>query len=223
MTTFDLAIAQSLYDSNDRFPVDFDEAWRWLGYARKENALKNLLSSEFDDGIDFTGTAVAVPSDTGFQPATPQKKYFLTVDCFKTLGMLSKTKFGKEIRRYFLHCEKLAKESAQTIELLQAEIAELKAISGDRRLASEVAAIWAELGPWSTPQAQLLTDRLIGQAIGTEPVPQEAVDPAVPPTLLLERLKRGEDRFWAHEALRKGTTAEHQRWLNGCPGYSWES
>ena len=222
MATFDLTIAQSLYDSNDRFPVDFDEAWRWLGYGRKNNALRAFLSNGFDEGTDFV-VLLFNEQNSEASEGRPSQDYRLTVDCLKTFAMMAKTEAGKQVRRYFLQCEKLAKESAQTIELLQAEIAELKAISGDRRLASEVAAIWAELGPWSTPQAQLLTDRLIGQAIGTEPVPQEAVDPAVPPTLLLERLKRGEDRFWAHEALRKGTTAEHQRWLNGCPGYSWES
>ncbi len=125
-TTFDLTIAQNLYDSNDRFPVDFDLAWKWLGYARKENALKNLLSDQFDEGDDFTGTAVAVPTDTGFQPATTPRKYFLTVDCFKTLGMLAKTKFGKQVRRYFLQCEKSHKESKQTIEVLRSQLADLQ-------------------------------------------------------------------------------------------------
>ena len=184
------------------------------------------MSASFDEGTDFTVAhfgADCTLDVSAFQGARKADKYYLSIDCFKGLGMLARTNQGKEIRRYFLQCEKSHKESAQTIATLQAEIAELKAISGDRRLASEVAAIWAELGQWSTPQAQLLTDRLIGQAIGTEPVLHESVDPAVPPKELLERLKRGEDRFWEHEAARRGTTAEHQRWLNGCPGYSWES
>ena len=107
---FDLKIAQSLFDSNDAFPVDFDLAWKWLGYTRKETALKNLLSDQFDEGIDFTASPLGEPSMTGFQPATPQTKYFLTVDCFKTLGMLAKTKFGKQIRQYFLECEKAIKD-----------------------------------------------------------------------------------------------------------------
>lgn len=110
-SNFDLTIAQSLFDSSEKFPVDFDLAWKWLGYARKENALKNLLSDQFDDGVDFTGTATAVCLDTGFQGLKIPKKYFLTIDCFKTLGMLAKTKFGKEIRRYFLDCEKQAKDA----------------------------------------------------------------------------------------------------------------
>ena len=222
MATFDLTIAQSLYDSNDRFPVDFDEAWKWLGYARKDSALRSFLTMEFEAEIDFAILHTNVEySDRSV--GQPSQDYRLTVDCLKTFAMMAKTEAGKHVRRYFLQCEKSHKGSAQTIATLQAEVAEMKAISGYRRLASEVTAIWAELGQWSTPQAQLLTDRLIGQAVGTEPVLHEAVDPAVPPKELLERLKRGEDQFWEHEALRRGTTAEHQRWLNGCPGYSWES
>ena len=222
MATFDLAIAQSLYDSNDRFPVDFDEAWKWLGYSRKDNALRAFLSTEFEAETDFVVSLINEGNSEASE-GRPSSDYRLTVDCLKTFAMMAKTEAGKQVRRYFLQCEKSHKESAQTIATLQAEIAEMKAISGYRRLASEVTAIWAELGQWSTPQAQLLTDRLIGQAVGTEPVLHEAVDPAVPPKELLERLKRGEDRFWEHEAARRGTTAEHQRWLNGCPGYSWES
>ena len=110
MATFDLAIAQSLFDSSEKFPVDFDLAWKWLGYTRKEAALKNLLSDQFDVGLDWSNTSpVGEVFKTG--RGQPSQKYFLTIDCFKTLGMLAKTKFGKEIRRYFLDCEKLAKDT----------------------------------------------------------------------------------------------------------------
>lgn len=106
---FDLTIAQSLYGSNDRFPVDFDLAWKWLGYTRKETALKNLLSDQFDEGIDW-GNISPVGEKLETQEGRPSRKYYLTIDCFKTLGMLAKTKSGKEIRRYFLDCEKMAKD-----------------------------------------------------------------------------------------------------------------
>ena len=126
MTTFDLAIAQSLYDSNDRFPVDFDEAWKWCGYTRKHNALRKLLNGRFSESFDFEVTPIGVPSDTGFQPATAQAKYFLTVDCFKFFGMMAETSEGDQIRRYFLQCEKSHKEAAQTIELLQSQLVDLQ-------------------------------------------------------------------------------------------------
>ena len=126
MATFDLTIAQSLYDSNDRFPVDFDEAWKWCGYTRKHNALRKLLNGRFSESFDFEVTPIGVPSDTEFQPATPQAKYYLTVDCFKFFGMMAETSEGDQIRRYFLQCEKSHKESAQTIATLQSQLADLQ-------------------------------------------------------------------------------------------------
>ena len=223
MPTFDLAIAQSLYDSETAFPVAFDDAWKWLGYSKKENALRAFLNNGFDLEVDFVVLLIKEENSKASE-GRPSDDYKLTVDCLKTFAMMAKTEQGKQVRRYFLQCEKSHKESTQTIAALQAENAELKAaIQGDRRLASEVTAIWTELGPWSVPQAQLLTDRLIAQAIGVDPVLDAIADPAVPPTLLLEKLKRGEDRFWEAEAKRHGTTAGHERRMHGCSGYSWES
>ena len=175
MTTFDLTIAKSLYASEDAFPVDFDAAYKWCGYTRKENALKKLISGLFVETLDYQITPNHEMEQAKAFGAKPLDKYYLTVDGFKHFAMLAKTSSGKKVRSYFIHCEKLAKESAHTIAALQAEITELKAINGNRGLSSEVAAIWTELGPWSPPQAQLLTDRLIAQAIGT---PVESLEPA---------------------------------------------
>ena len=127
--TFDLTIAQSLYDSSDRFPVDFDEAWKWLGYSKKANALRNLMSASFDEGTDFTVAhfgADCTLDVSAFQGARKADKYYLSIDCFKGLGMLARTNQGKEIRRYFLQCEKSHKESAQTIATLQSQLADLQ-------------------------------------------------------------------------------------------------
>ena len=125
MTHFDLAIAQSLYDSNDRFPVDFDDAWKWLGYGRKNNALRAFLSNGFDEGIDFV---VLLIKEQNSEPSEgrPSDDYRLTVDCLKTFAMMAKTEQGKQVRRYFLQCEKSHKESAQTIELLRSQLADLQ-------------------------------------------------------------------------------------------------
>jgi hypothetical protein len=35
----------SIIQSEDRFRVDFDAACRWIGYARKDNAVKALLNN----------------------------------------------------------------------------------------------------------------------------------------------------------------------------------
>lgn len=131
MTTFDLTIAQSLYDSNDRFPVDFDDAWVWCGYSNKANALKKLIAIGFDEGTDFTvhhfgGTEALDVS--AFEAYQRKDKYHLSIDCFKSYGMMAQTKAGKQVRRYFLQCEKIAKESTQTIAALQAQVKGLNAL-----------------------------------------------------------------------------------------------
>ena len=38
--------------SGERYPVDFDEAWQWIGYARKEDAV-NLLLGNFYEDLDY--------------------------------------------------------------------------------------------------------------------------------------------------------------------------
>ena len=105
MATFDLAIAQSLYDSNDRFPVDFDDAWQWLGYSKKANALRSFLSNGFDEGFDF----LLINEQENSSEHGLTQKYRLTVDCLKTFAMMAKTEQGKQVRRYFLDCEKALK------------------------------------------------------------------------------------------------------------------
>ena len=50
----------------------------------------------------------------------------LTIDAFKSLGMMAGTQKGKEIRHYFLECERIAKQAVETIPAHPAEIERLK-------------------------------------------------------------------------------------------------
>jgi hypothetical protein len=38
--------------SESRFPVDFDDAWQWIGYSSKQKALESLYKN-FEAGTDF--------------------------------------------------------------------------------------------------------------------------------------------------------------------------
>ena len=125
-TTFDLTIAQSLYDSSEKFPVNFDDARAWIGYTRKDNALRAFLSNGFDESVDYLLIKEEIKEADNVHGST--HRYFLTVDCFKHFGMMAKTEQGKQVRRYFLQCEKSHKESAQTIAVLQTEIDRLKSL-----------------------------------------------------------------------------------------------
>ena len=42
---FSIEIAAALANSTDPFPVDFDNAWTWIGYSRKDTGLETLFSS----------------------------------------------------------------------------------------------------------------------------------------------------------------------------------
>ncbi|HEY9750528.1 MAG TPA: hypothetical protein V6C63_17735 [Allocoleopsis sp.] len=100
---FSLELAKQLYYSAEQFPIDFDNAWVWLGYATKQKALKKL-KVHFEEGVDFL--TKGLKSSVGGRPSD---LILLSVDCFKSLGMMAGTEKGKEIRRHFIECERIAK------------------------------------------------------------------------------------------------------------------
>ncbi len=105
MTDFSQSLANLLFDSPESFPVDFDLAWQWLGYFDKPTAKRALLNCSFVEEIDFRiNAALSTASDP-----RPKEHITLSVDCFKTWGMMAGTKQGKQVRLYFLNCEKVAK------------------------------------------------------------------------------------------------------------------
>ena len=123
LAQFDKTIAQQLLDSNEAFPVDFNVAWEWLGYARKDLAKRNFLSYDFVKGIDYEVFHVSEENSNGGRPT---ESIILSVDCFKMWAMMSKTEQGRLVRVYFLDCEKVAKQvqnnlSPAQILLKQAE------------------------------------------------------------------------------------------------------
>ncbi|MDQ2096759.1 MAG: antA/AntB antirepressor family protein [Tychonema bourrellyi B0820] len=101
---FSIELAKSLIDSAEEFPVDLEKAWVWLGYSRKDKALETL-KSYFVEGEDF----VFHQSGEWRQGGRSKDLYRLTVNCLKEFGMIARTDQGKQIRKYFLECEKIAK------------------------------------------------------------------------------------------------------------------
>jgi phage anti-repressor protein len=117
MTTFTMTIAQDIYNSNDEFPINLDDAWQWLGYSKKSNAKRNL--ERFTEGQDFCSSVSK--SALGGRPS---EQILLTIDCFKLLAMLAQTEFGDVARQYFLECEKIAKERSLAKPKTRRELAE---------------------------------------------------------------------------------------------------
>lgn len=100
-------IADKLYNSKEQFPVDLDEAWSWLQYSKKDKALDNLKANfDIDDEYCF----ISLSTGNGGGARNTQHKYYMTVDTFKQMGMMSNKAIGKTIRQYFLNCERNLKE-----------------------------------------------------------------------------------------------------------------
>jgi phage anti-repressor protein len=98
-------------ESPEPYPVDFDTAWQWVGYTRKDVALRALQSS-FEEEMDYS-TLKRNRSDG--KPGKPYNAYFLTVDCFKAFCMMAGTDKGKEVRQYYLAIEKKYRELQQRV------------------------------------------------------------------------------------------------------------
>ena len=123
---FSHELALALVQSTNQFPVDFDAAWKWIGYSTKQKA-KNKLTNNFHIGLDYTLTQTVkrVEGNKG-GGSVRFESINLTIDCFKSLGMMAGTGQGKEVRRYFLECERIAKKAVKIIPAQSQEIERLK-------------------------------------------------------------------------------------------------
>ena len=92
------AIAQSA----EQFPVDFDDAWQWVGYSNKGNALRKLQEN-FQEEEDFCLSKLISKAGRG---GHNEVRYFLATDCFKSFCMMAGTPKGKEVRKYYIKIEK---------------------------------------------------------------------------------------------------------------------
>jgi len=75
---------------------------------------KDMLNYGFEEGIDFTPI---LGKSTGGRPT---KEYAITLDMAKEISMLQRSEKGKIARKYFIECEKKAKQPQELtrIELL---------------------------------------------------------------------------------------------------------
>ncbi|MEH2393706.1 MAG: hypothetical protein V7K21_19265 [Nostoc sp.] len=115
-------IAIYLWESSEKFPVEFELACSWLGYSTKANAKRKLVKY-FRKDLDYK---VFIILDENSKGGRPEENIWLTVNCLKEMGMMAGTEIGWQVRQYFLQCEEKAKESAKTIGQLQCQIQQLQ-------------------------------------------------------------------------------------------------
>ncbi len=114
---------KSLVQSEAEFPVDFDDAVVWIGWTSKQQG-KQVLLNNFEEEQDFLRNGFKSPNG-----GRPSERINLTIDCFKQLSMLAGTDRGKEVRKYFLQCEKeLKSQSTIPLQLPQTYLDALKAL-----------------------------------------------------------------------------------------------
>lgn len=121
--------AQSLIDkwieqeqNGNKFPVNFDAAWYIAGYSNKGNAKRKL--TKLTKGSDFLSTMIK-----NGQRGRSSEIINLTCDAFKHFCLLAETEEGRQIRNYFIECEKKWKlvekyhpDAANEIEILHLKL-----------------------------------------------------------------------------------------------------
>ena len=108
------------------FVVNFDDVWKWIGFTRKNNA-KRLLISKYVNKIDYIEQTsqteggftsdeneVLLPKEQNFLETTtvskngrPTVNILLTVQAFKDFCMSADTPEGKRVRNYYLTMENI--------------------------------------------------------------------------------------------------------------------
>ena len=110
-------MAMELVQSNEEFPIDFNVAWQWIEYSRKDVAKEHFMRCNFLKGMDYGIYRTSQENSNGGRPT---EKILLTVDCFKMWCMLANTEKGKQVRMYFLECERIAKKTvAATVKVIE--------------------------------------------------------------------------------------------------------
>ena len=97
ITTLDTAF-QGIAQSQEMFPVDFEQAWKWIGYSTKGNAKRGVLSTLIA-GVDYSLITGDKQKGRGGHNAEVIR---LSVDGFKQFCMMAKTERGREVRLHYL-------------------------------------------------------------------------------------------------------------------------
>jgi hypothetical protein len=99
---------QRYHKVND-YVVDLDDVWKWLGFLKKSNA-KRLLVSKFQEDVDYKIRLFKehnVDNDHEENPVRgrPKESICMNIDTFKTFCQMADTAKAKEIRMYYVKLE----------------------------------------------------------------------------------------------------------------------
>jgi hypothetical protein len=90
-------------DDDTKFIIDFDNIWKWVGFARKDNA-KRLLINKFIENINFIYNN-KIPRKADHPSKGENEIILLNVSTFKKFCMTASTKRALDICDYYLKME----------------------------------------------------------------------------------------------------------------------
>lgn len=94
--------------TGNQFPIDLDDVWQALGYSRKDNAVRNVLSDNFISGVDYQSAIKRT-----VMGGTPKHVYKFSIEGFKMFCMMAHTQVGREVRKYFIDVEKAYRQGLE--------------------------------------------------------------------------------------------------------------
>lgn len=99
--------------------VNARELWEELESKRKyADWIKDKIESNFfTQNIDYTVFHNFVKDDTAFGGKRKAIDYFISIDMAKELCMLENTEKGREVRKYFIECERRLKETNKPMSI----------------------------------------------------------------------------------------------------------
>lgn len=103
-------ILQAL-DSGEKFPYPLESVWQWLGYPRKDHAVRALTNTKngLIRGEDFS-SKMGKRESSGASRHQVVTEYYLSSDGFKVFCMATHTERGNQVRRWYLAVEKQWRE-----------------------------------------------------------------------------------------------------------------
>lgn len=99
---------------NGQQAVNARNLYEWLGIRKDfSNWIKSqILRCDLVQNVDYQSFAQKVEREIG---GTTRIEYALSLNAAKEISMMSQTEKGKQARRYFIECERLANEKSQLV------------------------------------------------------------------------------------------------------------
>lgn len=111
------AITNALQANEETFVLR--DVYEWLGYSTYQHAQTAFDNCGFAETLDFTIVTEKRKNGFGFREV---KDICMTADCFKAFAMQARTERGKQVRLYYIECERQLKSIVQEQQLKPASL-----------------------------------------------------------------------------------------------------